>query len=28
MEEARIGARNVVRFKGSSILRNSINKWM
>jgi integration host factor subunit alpha len=26
MEEARIGARNVVRFKGSSILRNSINK--
>lgn len=28
MEEAQIEARNVVRFKGSSILRNSINKWM
>ena len=26
MKEAQIRARNVVRFKGSSILRNSINK--
>lgn len=26
MKEAQIEARNVVRFKGSSILRNSINK--